>query len=41
MAQDNFTIEVKIIDTWGNIITLDEFVLCEIGTTLYLFQNDN
>jgi len=41
MAKNSFTIDIKIIDTWENIITLDEFVLCEIGTTLYLFQNDN
>ena len=41
MAQNNFTIEIKILDTWNDIITLKEFVLCEIGTTLYIFQDDN
>ena len=41
MAKNNYTIEIKIIDEWNDVITLKNYILCEIGTKLYLLQNDN
>jgi hypothetical protein len=41
MAQNNFTIEIKVLDIWNDVITLKDYILCEIGITLYLLENDN
>jgi len=39
MAQNNYTIEIKIWDEWNDVILLIDYILCEIGNKLYLIED--